>query len=117
MSYKAYQQTSNRTESLRLTEYRLLGETTRALIEIKTLDKYDIRKRALTLDRNRRVWSTFASDCANENNGLPDKTRAAIISLSLFVSRETSAVMRGESDVDALVSINRTIMQGLSSST
>ena len=63
---------------------------------------------------NRRLWATLADDCSHPGNTLPEATRAQIISLSLFVHRHTSQVMRGESDIDTLIDINRTIMQGLS---
>jgi flagellar protein FlaF len=39
--------------------------------------------------------------------------RASIISLSLWVGRHSSAVMRKEEDFEPLIDINRTIMQGL----
>ena len=113
MSYQAYQTASARTEDPRNTEYRLLGQVTRALMELETLDKREIRKRAEVLDWNRRVWSAFAADCASDHNGLPDQLRASIISLSIFVSKETSDAMRGHVDLEALISINRTVMQGL----
>ena len=113
MSYQAYQRASARSEDPRSTEYRLLGQVTRALIEIKDADAREIRKRAEALDWNRRVWSAFAADCANPENGLPDALRASIISLSIYISKETSTAMRGEGDVDTLIDLNRTIMQGL----
>ena len=63
---------------------------------------------------NRRVWATLADDCAQPGNALPEATRAQIISLSLFVHRTTSQVMRRETDIDVLIDLNRTMMQGLS---
>jgi flagellar protein FlaF len=39
--------------------------------------------------------------------------RAQIISISLFVNRHSSVVMRGDDDFEALVDINKMIMQGL----
>jgi len=114
MSYQAYQTASARTESPRSTEYRLLGQVTRALLEVKDADRREVRKRAEALDWNRRVWSAFAADCAREENGLPDQLRASIISLALFVTKESRAAMRSEGDIDTLVEINRMIMQGLS---
>ena len=39
--------------------------------------------------------------------------RAQIISLSIWVGKYTSMVIRGEDDIDALIDINRIIMQGL----
>jgi flagellar biosynthesis activator protein FlaF len=113
MSYKAYQTASARTEDPRSTEYRLLGQVTRALMEASEANSWELRRRADALDWNRRIWSTFAADCASQGNQLPDPLKAGIISLSIFVSKETSAVMRGESDFDALIDINRTVMQGL----
>lgn len=113
MSYKAYQTASARTEDPRSTEYRLMGQVTRALMEVKDAGPGEIRKRAEALDWNRRVWSAFAADCASPDNGLPESLRASIISLSIYISKETSAAMRGGGDVDTLIELNRTIMQGL----
>ncbi len=39
--------------------------------------------------------------------------RAQIISISLFVGRHSSVVMRGDDDFDALIDINKMVMQGL----
>ena len=39
--------------------------------------------------------------------------RAQIISISLFVSRHSSTIMRGEDDFEALIDINKMVMQGL----
>jgi flagellar protein FlaF len=116
MSYQAYKTATSRTEDPRQTEYRLLGEVTRGLMEVRDAPKSEIRQRVAALDRNRRVWSAFAADCASSHNSLPDSLRAGIISLSIFVSKETSAAMRGETDVETLIDINRTIMQGLAPS-
>jgi flagellar protein FlaF len=113
MSYQAYQRTSARAEDPRSTEYRLLGQVTRALIEVQEIEPREIRKRAEALDWNRRVWSAFAADCANPDNGLPDALRASIISLSIFISKETSTAMRGGGDIETLIDLNRTVMQGL----
>lgn len=113
MSYQAYQRTSARSEDPRSTEYRLLGHVTRALMEVQDAGAGEIRKRAEALDWNRRVWSAFAADCANTDNGLPESLRASIISLSIFISKETSAAMRGGGDIETLIDLNRTIMQGL----
>jgi flagellar protein FlaF len=113
MSYQAYQTASARTEDPRSTEYRLMGQVTRALMEAKDVAPTEIRKRAAALDWNRRVWTAFAADCASPENGLPNNLRASIISLSIFISKETSGAMRGAGDLEILIDINRTIMQGL----
>ncbi len=113
MSLQAYQQAATRAESPRDTEYRLFAQVTRALIEASKLDPMDFGGRADALDWNRRMWATFASDCSHAENGLPKPLRASIISLSLWVARHTSLVIRREDEIEPLIEINRMIMQGL----
>jgi flagellar protein FlaF len=113
MSIQAYQTTAQKTESPRQTEYRAFAVATRALIDAASLPAAEISRRAEALAKNRRLWSLLAADCAAEGNVLPQSLRAQIISLSIFVDRHSSAVMREGAPIDILVEINRAIMQGL----
>ena len=113
MSLQAYHQAATRAESPRETEYRLFAQVTLALREAAQLDPDDLRGRMDALDWNRRVWSVFGADCANPDNQLPDALRASIISISIWVSRHTSAVIRKEEEIEPLIDVNRIIMQGL----
>jgi len=113
MSFQAYQQAAQRAEGPRETEYRLFGEVTRALITASGADPLDFSTRMKALDWNRRLWSQLAIDCANDSNGLPPSLRASILSLSLWVTRHSSAVMRREEGFEPLIDVNRLIMQGL----
>lgn len=113
MSLQAYQAAAARTENPRQTEYRLLAQVTRGLMAAQEADKSDFQTRIGALDHNRRVWSAFASDCAVPDNGLPPALRAQIISLSLWVGRHTSLVIRNKEEIAPLIEINRIIMQGL----
>ncbi len=114
MSIQAYQNAAKKTEGPRQTEYRAFAVATRGLIDAASLPHTEIGRRAEALAANRRLWSLLASDCAAEGNSLPQGLRAQIISLSLFVDRHSSAVMRTGAAFDVLIDINRTIMQGLS---
>lgn len=116
MSLQAYQQATARAESPRQAEYRLFGQVTRALMEAARLDPKDVKGRIDALDWNRRLWSALAGDCSSPENQLPVALRAQIISLSIWVNKYTSSVIRAEDDIDALIDINRIIMQGLSGS-
>lgn len=113
MSLQAYKTAATRAETPREAEYRLFGQVTRALVHASTVDASDIATRIDALDWNRRLWSTLATDCSNPDNQMDKNLRASIISISLFVGRHSSAVMRGEDDFEALIDINRMIMQGL----
>ncbi len=113
MSIQTYQKASLQGENPRSTEYRLLGQVTKALMDSADAGSADLRRKAEALDWNRRLWSAFATDCASSENRLPDTLRAAFISLSIWVSKHTSAVMRDGADIQDLIDVNRTIMQGL----
>jgi flagellar protein FlaF len=113
MSLRAYQTATQRSETPRDAEYRLFGQVTRALLEAAEADPGDIQTRIEALDWNRRVWSALAADCSAPENRLPVQVRAQIISLSIWVNRYTSKVMRREDDIGALIEVNKSIMQGL----
>ena len=85
---------------------------TAALAEAKRIEA---RGAALVeaLDWNRRLWSTLAADCGAPGNALPRELRAQIISVGLWVSRYATEVARGQADIDALIDVNRSIMEGL----
>ena len=113
MSLQAYQQTSVRAETSRDSEYRLFAQVTRALMDASVLPPEDLGGRMDALDWNRRMWTAFATDCAAPENQLPNSLRAGIISLSIWVGKYTSEVIRNREDIQALIDINRSIMQGL----
>jgi flagellar protein FlaF len=113
MSVQAYQQAAARAESPRDIEYRLFGQVTRALMTAAETEALEIGARMDALDWNRRLWSVLAADCASDGNQLPAPLRANIISLSMWVNRHTSAIMRNEAEFGPLIDVNKMIMQGL----
>ena len=114
MSLQAYQQAANRAESPRDMEYRLFAQVTLALMDAARIDPKDHHQRVDALDWNRRVWTALSEDCASPGNRLPASLRASIISLSIWVGRHTSAVIRRQEEIEPLIEVNRLIMQGLS---
>ena len=117
MSFQAYTTAAARSEAPRDTEFRLFAQVTRALVEASTSDPSDFKTRIEALDWNRRVWTALASDCSDPSNQMAKPLRASIISLSLFVNRHSSEVMRGAEDFSTLIDINRMVMQGLAGAT
>lgn len=112
MSLTAYQRVRTITESPRGTERRLMVQITGDLIDARDAGKTG-RELAPVLFRNREVWSAFSDACAARGNRLPDGLRASIVSLGLWVDRYSSAVMAGRDDIDALIAVNREIIEGL----
>ena len=107
MSLQAYQQAAARAESPRDVEYRLFGQVTRALMTASEAKALEIGARMDALDWNRRLWSVLAADCASNGNQLPEPLRANIISLSLWVNRHTSAIMRNEAEFGPLIDVKQ----------
>ncbi|MFQ5533289.1 MAG: flagellar biosynthesis regulator FlaF [Sphingomonadales bacterium] len=112
MSLKAYQRTQTIAGSPRETEYRLFAQVTRALMAADEAGERNA-KFFEAIDWNRRLWSALSTDCATTGNGLPKQLRAQIISIGLWVSRYSTQVSLGKADMDALIDINRMIMEGL----
>jgi len=112
MSYQVYQKAQRSAETPSQIEYRLFMQVTNALM---TAQEENLKGAELmgVLDWNRRMWSVFSSDCGAEGNALPHGLRAGIVSLSIWVSKHSSAVMRGEESLQDLININKTIMEGL----
>ena len=114
MSLQAYQRAAEQAEGPKQTEYRLFGLVTRALMDAAQADASDLKGRMKALHWNRRLWTTLAADCASPDNRLPMQLRANIISLSIWVDKQTSQVMQRQAAIQPLIDVNRIIMQGLS---
>ena len=62
----------------------------------------------------RRLWTIFIEDLAHPENGLPDKLRADIISIGVWVVKESDRLREEKSnDVMQLIEINRLIRDAL----
>jgi len=107
----AYQQVQNVTENSRQTEYRLIAQVTGAMIKAENKGQTAIVR---AVHWNRRLWLTLQSDCASEDNSLPDATRAGIISLAIWVDKHCRKVLKKQADLQPMIEVNRNIMEGLS---
>ena len=118
----AYKKALNKTSSGRDTEYRLLAQVTASLIEAKDADgdmrtnPLKMRTIAEALNWNNEVWAAFMDDCRSSENQLPEKLKGGILSLAIWVKKETRLAMSGETTLDMLIAINRDIMKGLNTS-
>ncbi len=110
MSLQSYEAAQNQTEAPRQTEYRLLALVTRELMSAQESGGKD---RIGAVDWNRRLWFTLQLDLASAENGLPDELKARLISISIWVDKHSREVLRGAAEIEPLISVNRTIMEGL----
>jgi flagellar protein FlaF len=94
--------------------------------------EYDLFDRAITLLRAaeghpsqspemlgaivflQRLWTFLIKDLGHPDNALPDKLKGQLISIGIWVMKETDLIVRGESNsVAALIDINVLIKDGL----
>jgi flagellar protein FlaF len=113
MSVDLYRRQQQNVESPRDTERRAL-----ALVNGKLRDAKEKGGNALAeaCYLNERLWNIFRADLSLPENGFPGPLKAQLISLAIWVSRHTGKVLRGEADVDPLIAVNRSILEGLGAS-
>jgi flagellar protein FlaF len=110
MSLQNYKTAQDVTGEPRQTEYRLFALVTKALMDAEEVGSKSFYA---AVDWNRRLWLTLQMDLAAPENTLSDDLKAQLISLSIWVDKHSSKALRGEAKIDPLISVNRTIMEGL----
>ena len=111
MSIAGYQAAQG-TEDPRRTEYRLFAQVTRALMNVEESDSLNADFRE-AIEWNRRMWNALEIDLASDANSLPDALKAQLISVAMWVERHSAMALRGEGEVDPLITVNRSVMEGL----
>ncbi|HWK39545.1 MAG TPA: flagellar biosynthesis regulator FlaF [Hyphomicrobium sp.] len=62
----------------------------------------------------RRMWATLLEDLASAENALPKELRAQIISIGLWVVRESESIRLGETtDFKPLIEVTTALFEGL----
>jgi flagellar protein FlaF len=66
---------------------------------------------------NHLLWTIIQADLTEPENQLPNEIKANVMSLSIFVDKQTTKAMRSSNpaDLDVLININRNLAAGLRS--
>ena len=114
---KAYSNAQKQTISGRDIEAEVLSQ---AALKLKLCQQnWDAVDRNVKLDEalkhNQLVWSVFQSELSKEDNPLPIKLRADILSLSAFIDKRILDVMAfpAPEKINVLININENIAAGL----
>ncbi|MGJ8544673.1 MAG: flagellar biosynthesis regulator FlaF [Sulfitobacter sp.] len=123
MSLAAYKKTIRESETPRQIERRILSRLTHDLAQHgqgfdasqSAADRLAILATGLrdTLYENQRFWSALRHDLAEPGNTMPDAIKASLISLALWVDRQTTTLMSGQGQLAGLIEINSNIVAGL----
>ena len=114
---EAYEAVEKTTMSGRETEARVLAKGAQKLKDCQ--DNWDAGNRDQRLDAalrfNQRIWSIFQGELVKEDNSLPGKLKADLLSLGAFIDRRIFETMAYPSPdkLTAIININRNIAAGL----
>ena len=111
---QAYAQTQKSSMSSREIEAMAFTKAALKLEDAKmSLDDYDAYASALKF--NQLLWTIIQADIVDQENQLPDQLKANILSLSIFVDRQTIKALTDTSEkhLDVLININKNLAEGL----
>jgi flagellar biosynthesis activator protein FlaF len=90
---------------------------TKAALLLEDAKKHtgNIEEYAKALRFNHLLWTIIQADLTEPDNQLPPEIKANVMSLSIFVDKQTTKALRSStaSDLDVLININRNLAAGL----
>lgn len=110
----AYQQQQKRNLSPREVEAMAFTKAAVLLEDAKQhVNNIDEYSKALRF--NHLLWTIIQADLTEPENELPDEIKANVMSLSIFVDKQTTKALRSSTpgDLDVLININRNLAAGL----
>lgn len=123
MGIAAYKSIIRECETPRQMERRILTRITGALERhAKEYDEATSSEERLgmlynglgeSLVENQLFWRILKNDMASKGNSLATELKGSLLSIALWVERETNSVMGGSSGVLDLIAVNQNIIAGL----
>ena len=90
---------------------------TKAAVMLEDAKKHtgNIEEYAKALRFNHLLWTIIQADLTEPENQLPPEIKANVMSLSIFVDKQTTKALRSSNavDLDVLININRNLAAGL----
>ena len=110
----AYAQQQKRNLSPREVEAMAFTKAALLLEDAKTKTK-NIDEYSKALRFNHLLWTIIQADLTEPDNQLPPEIKANVMSLSIFVDKQTTKALRSSvaTDLDVLININRNLAAGL----
>ena len=108
----AYQKSTTTVRSDRDAEREIIAKVTHQLRVAKERRNDGILL-ARAVSDNLSLWYVLISDLASEGNQLPLELRGKLISVGMAVVRECEQLDRTRVNVDFLINVNQSIIEGL----
>ena len=112
----AYQQQQKRNLTPREVEAMAFTKAALLLEDAKKVAN-NIAEYSKALRFNHLLWTIIQADLTDPENELPPEIKANVMSLSIFVDKQTTKALRSSvpADLDVLININRNLAAGLRS--
>ncbi len=111
-AHSAYGRIIRGIETPRDIELRVFANVTAALQTADTRDASPVA-RVAAIHGNRELWISLACSVADDANALSNSLRASIISLAIWVNRESARLLACDDPLRDLIETNQTVMVGL----
>ena len=100
--------TPREVEAMAFTKAALMLEDAK-----KSINNIEEYSKALRF--NHLLWTIIQADLTEPDNNLPNEIKANVMSLSIFVDKQTTKALRSSNagDLDVLININRNLAAGL----
>ena len=110
----AYAQQQKRNLSPREVEAMAFTKAALMLEDAKKVTQ-NINEYSKALRFNHLLWTIIQADLTDPENQLPPEIKANVMSLSIFVDKQTTKALRSSNatDLDVLININRNLAAGL----
>jgi flagellar protein FlaF len=111
---KAYEQSQNANLTPRAIEATALTKAAVMLEEAKNNESdMDAFKKAVRF--NHLLWTIIQADITEEENKLPDEIKANIMSLSIFIDKQTTKALQDSSHavLQSMIDVNKNLAAGL----
>ena len=110
----AYEQQQKRNLSPREVEAMAFTKASLLLEDAKKVTG-NVEEFSKALRFNHLLWTIIQADLTEPDNALPAEIKANVMSLSIFVDKQTTKALRSHNpnDLDVLININRNLAAGL----
>jgi flagellar protein FlaF len=108
----AYKETKEEIVAPRDMERRIFERVTNQLrLADQEESRTELFHRAVL--ENRRLWAALASDVSDPSNQMPNELKAGLLSLAIWVERESPSIHSGEAAISGLIEVNQALIAGL----
>lgn len=112
MGARAYQRTMDSIADPKASEAKVFSAVTNGLERFAEQGRHSSALQDY-LVKNQKLWVAIRNDLSTEDNPLPTELKANLVSLSMWVERQTKEFLTGGGGIEEIIAVNRSVAAGL----